>query len=242
MTITSVIIPETESWFDVLFGWTGWITRRLGRHIMFDERSRNYPAILSGKTADLRMNFWERNAAALFQGDLGCCTGCAVVGLINTEPNSRPDYPCNLKDAVDIYSRATKIDKPAASYPPIDSGGSILSSMKAAKSLGHIAEYRWCFGVQDVLRALSHFGPVAVGVNWYSGFDTPNDNGQVIVSGHVRGGHAFELVGIDPYRKLVWAFNSWGKHWGLNGKFSISFDDLDRLLKEDGEAVMIKVV
>ena len=53
------------------------------------------------------------------------------------------------------------------------------------------------------------------------------------------GGHAFELLGVDAELKRVWAINSWGPNWGLKGRFSLSWKDLDRLLHEDGEASTI---
>ena len=108
--------------------------------------------------------------------------------------------------------------------------------MKALQDLGFAKGYNWCFGPDDVLKTLSHIGPVEVGVNWYGGFDRPNAEGLVKISGAVRGGHAFELLGVDAEKKLVWAINSWGPGWGKHGRFAFSWKDLERLLHEDGEA------
>ncbi|HEY7938869.1 MAG TPA: hypothetical protein VID05_03495, partial [Acidimicrobiales bacterium] len=56
----------------------------------------------------------------------------------------------------------------------------------------------------------------------------------------VRGGHEFELVGFDAEARTVHAVNSWGTHWGLHGRFTFSWDDLERLLSkaEQGDATV----
>ena len=87
-----------------------------------------------------------------------------------------------------------------------------------------------------MLKTLSSVGPVEVGVSWYEGFDKPDAKGLVKIAGTVRGGHAFELLGVDADKQLVWAINSWGPGWGLAGRFAFSWKDLDRLLREQGEA------
>ena len=68
-----------------------------------------------------------------------------------------------------------------------------------------------------------------------------SSNGLVKVSGSIRAGHAFELIGIDPVNQMVTSVNSWGKSWGKAGRFKFSFADLKRLLKEDGEASTIVI-
>ena len=111
--------------------------------------------------------------------------------------------------------------------------------MKALKALGWTTGYVWCFGLDDVLKTLSTIGPVEVGINWYEGFDKPNASGLVKISGAVRGGHAFEILGVDAKKKIVIAENSWGTTYGVGGRFSFSWKDLDRLLNESGEAATV---
>jgi hypothetical protein len=245
MSLVVEIIPELQTWWGRLIGWLGVFSRRLGRHVKFDERSKDYRVILDGHPVELRSKMWERHTPPLNQGKLGSCTGNAIVGLLATNPNNLDglgddvDFSQNL--AIDLYSRATELDQFSGQYPPTDTGSSVLSAMKAAKEAMLIKEYRWCFGIEDVLRTLAYVGPVAVGVNWYAGFDKPDLSGRVRITGERRGGHAFELLGIDVEKKLVWGINSWGRFWGKCGRFCISFDDLGRLLKERGEAVTVVI-
>jgi hypothetical protein len=178
---------------------------------------------------------------AFNQGDLGSCTGNGAVGVVCTEPYRKPGAKYTEALARKVYSQATKDDTIAGAYPPKDTGSTVLAAMKALRDLGLAKGYHWCFGLDDVLKTLSTIGPVEVGVSWYEGFDKPSASGLVKISGAVRGGHAFELLGVDAEKKLVWAINSWGPDWGHDGRFAISWKDLDRLLHEDGEASTVTI-
>jgi hypothetical protein len=212
---------------------------RLGRHIHFDERSRAYKVELKG--GELASKIWKRTIRPFNQGQVGSCTGNAIAGLLATHPNFHEGLTYNEALAKQIYTRATELDNIVGDFPPDDTGSTVLAACKAARDLGLIDSYHWCFGADDVLQTLSHVGPVAVGVNWYTGFDTPKARGVVKPTGRIEGGHAFELIGIDVDGGHVIAENSWGPGWGEKGKFLFSFETLDKLLGEQGEAVTIKV-
>ena len=208
---------------------------RLGRHVHFDERSRAFPVELK-KGAVIQTRTWSRTAKAFTQGELGSCTGNGAVGVICTDPYRQAGHRYNEALARKVYGRATHMDTLAGVYPPDDSGSTVLGAMKALRDLKLAKGYHWCFGLDDVLKTLSTLGPVEVGLNWYEGFDKPDAQGLVKIGGSVRGGHAFEILGVDAERKLVHAINSWGPDWALHGRFTFSWKDLDRLLQEDGEA------
>lgn len=208
---------------------------RLGRHLHFDERSKNFPVPLAAGAA-IQTRTWDRTLKAFNQGELGSCTGNGAVGVICTEPYRQKGVRYTEALARKIYSQATRDDTIVGAWPPKDTGSTVLGAMKALRDLGLVKGYHWCFGLNDVLKTLSTLGPVEVGLNWYEGFDKPGANGLVKIGGAVRGGHAFELLGVDAEKKLVWAINSWGPTWGLSGRFAFSWKDLERLLHEDGEA------
>lgn len=206
---------------------------RLGRHIHFDKRSKNFPI---NATPTLVTKTWSRTFQAFDQGQTGSCTGNGAAGVCGTAPFKKTGQRYDEALARKVYSLATKIDDFPGAWPPDDTGSSCLAAMKAAQQLGLITNYKWGFGLDQCLAALSNYGPVSIGVNWYEGMDNPQ-NGMVQVSGKVRGGHCVEVLGINVEQRYVIAENSWGKTWGLNGRFYISFSDLDRLLKENGECV-----
>ena len=137
--------------------------------------------------------------------------------------------------AQEIYHDAQKLDEwPGEDY----SGTSVLAGMKAATALGLVKTYRWAFGLQDVLHALSWVGPVEIGVNWYTGMFSTDGEGFLHATGKVEGGHCTLLSGINPDAATVTITNSWGSGWGRNGQALLSWDDLDLLLR-GGEAVTV---
>ena len=211
---------------------------RLGRHVHFDERSRGYRVPVR-KAARIVTRTWARTIAPFDQGELGACTGNGAVGVLCTAPYRRPRVRYTEALARRVYARATRDDSIQGVYPPDDTGSTVLAAMQALRDLHLAAGYQWCFGLDDVLKTLSTIGPVEVGISWYEGFDRPNASGRVRVTGGVRGGHAFELLGVDAGSRLVIAENSWGPDWGRDGRFSFSWRDLDRLLHEDGEAATV---
>ena len=215
--------------------------KRLGRHVNHDERSRLY-AFVAEEAAVIVTTTHARISPVLDQGNLGSCTGNALVGALGTAP-AYATLPANhpaLDEplAIKVYSDATQIDSASGTYPPTDTGSDGLSVAKVAKSLGLISGYLHTFTLNDALVALMT-QPVIIGVNWYAGFDNPDAAGLVKVSGVVRGGHEFELIAVDAEAKTVTAVNSWGSNWGVNGCFTFSWDDLDRLLSEQGDVIML---
>lgn len=221
---------------------------RLGRHVEHDPRSRAYalsedllPSTYTSAVHTVRI-------PVLDQGDLGSCTGNAAEAFTGTDPlydaipatvKARPtgDAGADETQAVALYSAATRLDNVQGVYPPTDTGSTGVAVAKAAQKAGLISGYQHAFSLDSALKALA-VSPLIVGVNWYEGFDTPDANGLVKISGSVRGGHEFLVHKIDAAKKLVGGRNSWGLGYGLDGEFWFSFDDLGRLLDEDGDATL----
>jgi hypothetical protein len=145
-------------------------------------------------------------------------------------------------DAVKIYETATK----RADYPfrsDAVSGSSGLMACKAACELGLIQSYTHAFGIEHALEALV-LRPVMTGVKWYSSFDFPHaDTGLVEITpdASVRGGHEVLAYGIDADAQLVWFWNSWGPHYGLEGRFCMTYETWDHLLTDKGDVTVPKV-
>ncbi len=218
---------------------------RLGRHIHFDARSKKFPAVDGRRRKSTPVSVSHlRKVAAFNQGNTGSCTGNAGVGCAATEPLAKKGGKYNEKAARTLYSLATTLDDIQGSFPPNDTGSTVLASMKAGVQEGLWTQYRWCFGIQDVLLALQS-GPVSYGINWYTSFDQPDAHGIVRLTktAKIRGGHSFEGAGAHldtslgaPGSDLAECWNSWGAWGPLAGKFYIPLADLDRLLQEQGEA------
>lgn len=162
----------------------------------------------------------------------------------------------DILDTKGIYWPAQRTDQwEGGSYPganPFYVGTSVLAGMKVAQDLGFFSEYRWAFGVEELVMALGYKGPAVLGVAWYQGmFDAEPSTGWIRVTGHVRGGHAILAQGVkilwktpdaprdwsnvDLHSSYVTLHNSWGNGWGVNGRARISLSDLNFLLKQRGE-------
>jgi len=220
----------------------------LGRIKRFDERSRSFPvtAALPKEAVALRDKTWRR-PKALDQGETPQCVGYSLWGALNSQPLTST-YPYSVRRAftpTEIYQGAQKNDYWAGEDYD---GSSVLGGAKYLRAAGVVREYRWAFGVEDVLQALSWIGPVVVGTNWYQNmFYGPNpETGyfpeakySLDVAGPLAGGHAYELHGLRVKQEVVIATNSWSAGWGDNGRCYLTFEDLGRLLTAQGEAVVL---
>lgn len=217
--------------------------RRLGRHLNHDPRSLRY--LVASPARTLNSVEHERIIPVLDQGDLGSCTGNAAVGALGTQPlYDALDLSIGGKDNLDeplareIYSDATEIDPYPGVWPSEDTGSDGLSAAKACKTRGLISGYTHATSLTAMQAALQDT-PVIVGVNWYEGFNDPTTVGFVNIHGSIRGGHEFEVIGLNIETKMFHAVNSWGDGWGLHGHFWFSFADMDRLLHEDGDCTQL---
>lgn len=211
----------------------------LGRHVEHDPRSLAYQVQASGA---LQTVYWDRKIAVLDQGELGSCTGNAVTGALGTTPDfeALPASHAALDEtfAKSVYSDAEIIDG-GKGLPTEDQGSSGLSVAKVCKNRGLISGYLHATSIAAMNTALQS-GPVIVGVNWYEGFDTPDPStGLVKISGSVRGGHEFEVIGYDVTSDTYTAWNSWGASWGLGGRFTFTGATMARLLKEEGDCTQL---
>lgn len=218
---------------------------RLGRIVQHDPRSRAY-AFKAPRAVTLVSKRHERRIPVLDQGFIGSCTGNAGTGNLGTlpffltlVPSLIPARELNEDFAVQLYSDATVIDEWAGFYPPDDTGSSGLAVAKVLKSRGFISGYQHTFTFEDMQAALQ-YGPVLLGINWYSNFFNPVD-GVISISENdeVAGGHEIVVDEIDMEKQRFGFTNSWSDSWGDNGRGYISFDLMKRLLKEDGDVVVL---
>lgn len=219
----------------------------------FDERSRLFRAVEGIEDKPFRSYTWSCDVYN-DQGREGACVGFAWSHELSARPKVvRRDAAFALQ----VYHRAQQLDQwPGEDY----SGTSVLAGVKAVQehknSRGRslIREYRWAFGLQDVMRVVGYRGPVVFGIDWYYDMYFPDANGFIRPTGDKVGGHAILGKGIkivkknpdDAYpatfdnvdldKSYVVLHNSWGRDYGLGGDARISLADLDKLLRDGGEA------
>ncbi|QIN94072.1 peptidase [Streptomyces phage Wakanda] len=226
-------------------------TRILNRVANFDERSRAFPAAVGLEEKPFRSYSWRCNVWN-DQGREGACVGFAWSHELAARP---AEYLTDATLAHKIYNRAKQLDSwPGENYD----GTSVLAGAKAVHEMVNadgkplIDEYRWAFGIEDVIRVLGYRGPLVLGVNWHEGMWNTDSNGFISPTGSVVGGHAIlaravrivwrnghgpaNLNNLDTEKSYVTLRNSWGRDWGLGGDCRISVLDLHALLRNDGEA------
>ena len=226
--------------------------RRLDWVPRFDERSRDYGIRSAVAPTRIRSKRWTPGPI-LDQGSEGACVGFAVtaealatpvrVDLKRVASIAGSQYTEPDAFARNVYRNAQRIDQwEGESYE----GTSVLAGMKVMRNLGLVREFRWSFGVDDVVLALITTGPVVVGTYWHDGmYEAPF--GVLHPEGPVVGGHAYLLTAYNHSstnplligQRTVTVQNSWGRGWGVKGLAEMTLEDLDGLLRNDGEAAVV---
>lgn len=230
------------------------IKRTFDRKPQFDERSRNYPAIVLGLDALPFRNYTWPLKEWLDQGSEGACVGFGISHELACVPAV---IPVTNESARVLYKRAQQLDEwEGDSYE----GTSVIAGMKAVQELKNdkgellIPEYRWTFGLEELIRVLGRKGPMVIGCNWYTGMFDTDEKGFIHKTGELAGGHCVlgrgqsikyltpgdkvSFSNVDLDKSYITIHNSWGKSWGIEGKAKISLRDVQALLAEWGEAVL----
>lgn len=201
-----------------------------------DPRDAQYPLrelLPPTPSARLSRYWWQQG----WYGDQGnkpeCVAYAALHWLADGPVTQRGPQPVVDPDV--LYHECQVDDEiPGEDYD----GTTTRGAMKAMQARGYIQSYHWAQTVDDVIQCLLEVGPVLIGTNWYSGMMEPDEAGMIHVMGTVVGGHETKLDGVNTHVELVRGKNSWGRDWGHGGNYYLSFKDLDRLLREDGEMVL----
>jgi hypothetical protein len=213
---------------------------RLGRLIQFDKQSRKYGIMEVVKDKKPRSYTWRCNTL-LDQGKEGSCVGHGIAHELLALPTEVDPTIVNHKYAREvIYWGAQQIDDwPGGAYPnanPFYEGTTILAGVKFTQKLGWFDNYRWSFGLDELILGIGYNGPAVLGLAWKEGMMDTDDKGYIHAKGEVQGGHCILCRGVDIKKEEFLLPNSWGRDWGLNGECKISFPDMSKLLKLDGEA------
>ena len=154
-----------------------------------------------------------------------------------------------------LYLEAQGIDE----WPetPPEEGTSVRAGAEILRARGHrrvqggvagpenpahgIAAYRWATVVDEVRAAIYSGLAVAIGVNWYSNFDTPVLYDKELWIGRgglggIRGGHCVCILRMSDRREAFRLMNSWGAFYP---PVWLPYTVLQRLIDEWGEVVAI---
>jgi len=203
--------------------------RRLDRVPQFDPKSRRFGVREALPDKPPRSYSW-RGSRILDQGQEGACVGFGWAHELIARPRVVPDITDDI--ARTIYREAQLLDEwPGEDY----SGTSVLAGAKAVMARGHMKEYRWGFSIDDLTLTLGYAGPVVLGLNWYTGMMNTDEEGFIKPTGQIEGGHCVAATTVSIPKRRIGGPNSWGTDWGRNGYWYMTFDDVERLLAEQGE-------
>ena len=198
--------------------------RQFKRLPVKDSRDQDYPLDLLTATRIKRR--WRSNWYA-DQGATPHCVGYAGARWLECEPI------CQFLDPDGLYLLAQQNDEwDGEDYD----GTSVRGMFRVLRLLGLAPEYRWATTVEQIIGWVSERGPVLLGVNWYRGMMSPDDQGVIVPRGGLLGGHAILIDEVNTRQELFGLNNTWGRDWGLDGRCHLHFDHVARLLREDGEA------
>lgn len=194
-----------------------------------DARDKNFMLAPRPEAASKEHHYWTTKQP-LDQLNTPHCVGFAGYQWLTSFPvSNKPRF-----SPEQLYNAARTVDEwPGEDYD----GTSVRGLFKILKREGYVSEYRWADNVDAIVDHLLMVGPVVVGTAWTEGMFMDDRNGFIDdVGGRVVGGHAYCLVGANRTKKAVRMLNSWGPSWANNGRAWISFEMLDWLIKQDGEA------
>lgn len=183
--------------------------------------------------------YWPMFSQVLNQGATSTCVGHGGKHqlLMNPAPQTKRDgYPT----AYDLYWACCRIDPwPENDGGNLNIGTSPLALARVMQTMGFLEEYRWAYSVDTIADWLCTRGPVGVGLPWYSSMYSLDKEGYIRVTptAVLDGGHYFVLGGWSEGRGAARCVNSWGRGWGQLGRFWMDGETLERLLREDGEAM-----
>lgn len=213
---------------------------KLGRFIKPDTRDKKFliSSMLPKKSPGITYKYWWTNG---WWGDQGYTPQCVAYSWTHwlasgpiTQKSSRKGGVAPY-DTVQLYNDAQKIDCwPGEDYD----GTSVRAGAKVLQNSGYINGYNWAWDINTTVNAILTLGPVVVGTWWHRDMFYPNKDGLITATGDKLGGHAYLLDGVNTKKKLIRIKNSWGRNWGKKGFAYISFDEMEKLIKDYGEVCM----
>ena len=194
-----------------------------------DDRDYSLAALVSAlEEGTAATKVWASDRV-LDQGGEPSCVGFAWAGWGICLPTAS-EY--TDADGRAIYRECKAIDGD-------DAGGSTLrSGAKAMRARGRIDRYYFAHSVSEAADFVLRFGSIILGIDWYEGFNAPDENGIIRRTGLVVGGHCILWTGVVIMGGKMYAVlrNSWSAKWGLGGDCYLLLDELEDVFASQGEA------
>ena len=220
----------------------------LGRSIVnHDPRNRGFGVrpLLAATRTRKPGPWWARHT---FDQRGSSCTTQAATGLLLSSPLRKHRKTLrwvkeNLgtEEQRHAFYLETQAHDPWPGGEPQYEGSSSDAPYKLLRERGVIAEWRWCFGVDDVNDTLAVLSAVTTGTVWLESMFNVDRRGYLIVDRNSRqvGGHEWLLLDHDARDDEYLALNSWSRRWGRNGRTRVRGADYRWLLEQDGDATTV---
>jgi len=219
---------------------TNELKEKLGRVYKPDKRDGKFQmlSVLPKQTPGITYKYWWSSGWWGDQGHTPHCVAFSWAHWLSAGPITQKKSRIGGKSPFDtnqLYNDAQKLDIwPGENYD----GTSVRAGAKVLQKAGYIKNYLWSWDLETTIHALLTSGPVVVGTWWYYDMFFPSKSGRISASGSKMGGHAYLLDGVNVKKKLFRIKNSWGRNWGKNGFAYISFDDMEKLIIDQGEVCL----
>lgn len=216
-----------------------------------DERDEGYPAARAvsaslrafSSASEARDRGWRYWWPSGWWGDQGRQPWCMAFGCLHLLADGPATHfgedPTPFWEPRWAYCEMQRLDpwRGDCEDPRYD-GASVRSGFKLLRREGLVDGYWWARDAWEVAEALIAVGPVGIGVGWTEGMLDTDGDGFVHPSGREVGGHFVVLNGANLEREEVRGKNSWGRSWGVNGAFRMTFAALEDRLAANGEAAV----
>lgn len=209
----------------------------LGRVVSHDHPSRRTKHAMRRLGSTKVRRHWGVPCGILDQGGSSACTGFTSYEWLCAYP-----FPQAIPGhgPYQLYDENRRHDEWAGEDYE---GSSTTGLFEALKALGAIDRWEWGWDANTIADHVLEVAPVCMGTNWHREMFTPDRWGYVWPQGPVDGGHEWLARGVDRARKnpdkTTGAFrgqNSWGPNWGDKGCFWVTFDAMQQLVDDQGEA------